>query len=79
MTQTLSHDGWLGIAPSNKRIQIRSLDFWRLENGKIRENWVLLDLLDIYHQIGVDVFARLKEFNKSRPFVGNNEYIGRIV
>ena len=32
----------------------------------IRENWVLVDLLDVYQQIGVDVFARLREFNKSR-------------
>ncbi|PQM60197.1 MAG: polyketide cyclase [Rhodobacteraceae bacterium] len=79
MIQTLSHDGWLGIAPPNKKIQIRSLDFWRLENGKIRENWVLLDLLDIYRQIGIDVFARLKEFNKSRSFQGNKNYVGAMI
>jgi len=46
---------------------MRSLDFWRVENGLIRENWVLVDLLDIYRQIGIDVFARLVEFNKARP------------
>ena len=45
---------------------MRSLDFWRLDKGKIRENWVLVDLLDMYGQIGVDVFARLREFNKAR-------------
>ena len=65
MKQTISHDGWLGIAPVNKVITLRSLDFWRLEHGKIRENWVLVDLLDIYNQIGVNVFSRLKEFNKA--------------
>jgi hypothetical protein len=32
----------------------------------IRENWVLVDLLHVYHQIGVDVFARMREFNKVR-------------
>ena len=66
MIQTVTHDGWLGIAPSGKKITMRSLDFWRLENGKIRENWVLVDLLDAYLQLGVDVFARLREFNKAR-------------
>lgn len=66
MMQTVSHDGWLGIAPSGKRITMRSLDFWRIENGKIRENWVLVDILDAYQQLGVDVFARLREFNKAR-------------
>ncbi len=66
MMQTVTQDGWLGIAPTGKKISMRSLDFWRLEDGKIRENWVLVDLLDVYRQLGVDVFARLREFNKSR-------------
>jgi predicted ester cyclase len=68
MIQTLDHGGWLGIAPVDKRIEMRSLDFWRIENGLIRENWVMVDLLHMYHQIGVDVFSRLREFNKARPF-----------
>lgn len=66
MIQTITHDGWMGIAPSGQRISMRSLDFWRLEHGLIRENWVLVDLLDAYRQLGVDVFARLREFNKAR-------------
>ncbi|CZF80732.1 SnoaL-like polyketide cyclase [Grimontia celer] len=67
MRQTLSADGWLGIAPAGKHVTLRSLDFWRIEDGKIAENWVLVDLLDLYAQLGVDVFGRLKEFNKARP------------
>jgi len=66
MIQSITHDGWLGIAPVGKKITMRSLDFWRIENGLIRENWVMVDLLDMYNQIGVDVFARLHEFNKAR-------------
>ena len=66
MYQTISHGGWLGIAPNGKKIEMRSLDFWRLENGLIRENWVLVDMLHMYDQIGVDVFARMREFNKAR-------------
>ena len=61
MRMTISGDGWLGIAPSGQEITLRSLDFWRCERGLIRENWVLVDLLDMYRQIGVDVFARLRE------------------
>ena len=72
MSQTVSQDGWLGIAPSGQRITLRSLDFWRVENGLIRENWVLVDLLDMYKQIGVDVFARLREFNQSRLRLGTH-------
>ena len=66
MRLTLTGDGWMGIAPAGKEVLLRSLDFWRLEGGLIRENWVLVDLLDLYAQVGVDVFARLNEFNKAR-------------
>lgn len=66
MMQTVSGDGWLGIVPSGQKIALRSLDFWRMEGGKIRENWVLVDMLHVYAQLGVDVFARLREFNKAR-------------
>jgi len=66
MRATVSGDGWMGIAPSDKKITMRSLDFWRCEAGLIRENWVLVDILHVYHQLGVDVFARLCEFNKAR-------------
>lgn len=67
MAQSISHGGWLGIAPVGKKVEMRSLDFWRLENGLIRENWVLVDLMHMYDQIGVDVLARMREFNKARP------------
>jgi len=66
MIQTISHDGWLGIPPLGREITMRSLDFWRVEDGLIRENWVMVDLLDMYDQIGVDVFARMRELTKAR-------------
>jgi len=66
MQMTLSGDGWLGIPPVNKEITLRSLDFWRCENGLIRENWVLVDLLHMYHQIGVDVFTRMRAMTVAR-------------
>ena len=66
MRANISGNGWMGIAPSNQEITMRSLDFWRCEKGKIRENWVLVDILDVYHQIGVDVFSRMRECTASR-------------
>jgi len=67
MQMTISGDGWLGIAPSNQEITMRSLDFWRCEKGLIRENWVLIDLLHVYDQIGVDVFSRMRsQFRNSQ-------------
>jgi predicted ester cyclase len=66
MRLTLDHDGWMGIAPAGREVLLRSLDFWRLEDGLIRENWVLVDLLDLHAQTGVNVLARMREFNKAR-------------
>ena len=57
--------GW-GSRPRNQTITMRSLDFWRCENGLIRENWVLVDLLHVYHQIGVDVFSRMPRVDPTR-------------
>jgi len=66
MRMTLSGDGWLGIAPSDKEITMRSLDFWRCKDGLIRENWVLIDLLHVYNQLGIDVFSRMRELTYTR-------------
>ncbi len=66
MRLTLTDDGWMGIAPAGKEVLLRSLDFWRMEGSLIRENWVLVDLLDLYAQLGVDVLGRMNEFNKAR-------------
>jgi predicted ester cyclase len=71
MQMTISGDGWLGIAPSNQEITMRSLDFWRCENGLIRENWVLIDLLHVYDQIGVDVFSRMRSQFRNSQSVGD--------
>lgn len=67
MIQTHSGDGWLGLPPTGRRFTMRSLDFWRLEDGLIRENWVLVDLLDAYAQLGVDVLARMREMTGQGP------------
>ncbi|MCP4198940.1 MAG: ester cyclase [Proteobacteria bacterium] len=63
---TISDDGWLGIPPLNQKLTMRSLDFWRCENGLLREKWVLVDLLHVYDQLGVDVFSRMREMTYAR-------------
>lgn len=67
MRQTLSGGGWLGMPATGKTVLLRSLDFWRMEAGLIRENWVLVDLLDAMAQQGLDALARMREVNKARP------------
>ncbi len=77
MAMTLSGDGWLGIAPAGREITMRSLDFWRLETDpatgrrSIRENWVLVDLLHVWDQLGVDILLRMQELDRPRRLTRN--------
>lgn len=59
-TAVHSGDGFLGLAPTGRRVTRSSLDFWRIEDGLIRECWVMVDVIDLYRQLGVDVFARMR-------------------
>jgi predicted ester cyclase len=54
-------DEYLGIAPTAVQFTIRDFDWWRREEGRLVENWVLIDLIDIFRQFGVDLFDRLRE------------------
>ena len=66
MEMSVTGGGWLGIAPTGAEIAMRSLDFWRIENGLLRENWVLIDLLHVWDQLGVDVFERMRALTFNR-------------
>ena len=61
MSMTLTGGGWLGLPATGRALTMRSLDFWRVERGLIRENWVLVDLPHVHAQLGVDVLARMRE------------------
>lgn len=51
---------WLGMPATGKKLNIRCADLYRREGDRLAENWVLLDIIDILLQMGVDVFDRLK-------------------
>lgn len=50
---------FLGLPPTQRRIGMRVMDFWRREGELLRENWVFIDLLDLLNQMGFDVLARM--------------------
>lgn len=51
--------GWLGLAATGRPVRMRVMDFYRCANGRLAENWVPLDVIDVLRQLGTDVFARL--------------------
>jgi steroid delta-isomerase-like uncharacterized protein len=49
-----THRGdWLGIAPTGKEITIRLIVIHRIENEKIVEDWVLVESLGFFQQLGL--------------------------
>lgn len=60
MSGTHTGGNWLGLPATNKEITMNVMDWWRREGDLLVENWVLIDLLDIYRQLGVDMLARMR-------------------
>ncbi|MFC6642719.1 MULTISPECIES: ester cyclase [Sulfitobacter] len=55
--QEATHSGkFMGIEPTGKRVTIRYMDFWKVEEGRITDNWVMVDFPDVLAQLGHDVF-----------------------
>ena len=55
--QEATHSGeFMGIAPTGKRVEIRYMDFWKVVDGKIQDNWVMVDFPYVMRQLGVDPF-----------------------
>ena len=57
MTMTFQDD-YLGVKADGRDLTLRVMDFYRMANGRIMENWVMLDYVDLMNQMGVDIIAR---------------------
>lgn len=55
-SMTMTHQGdYLGIAATGRALTLRVMDFYRCAQGRICENWVMLDYVDLFRQMGHDV------------------------
>ena len=60
-SMTMTHRGdYLGVAATGKRLTLNVMDFYRTADRKIMENWVMLDYLGLFDQMGVDLIARAR-------------------
>lgn len=49
-----THTGnFMGIAPTGKKVHVEYMDIWRVSDGKIVENWVVMDIMGLMIQLGV--------------------------
>jgi predicted SnoaL-like aldol condensation-catalyzing enzyme len=42
---------FMGYQPNNASIQMRSIDIWRVKDGKFVEHWDELNLLEVFQKI----------------------------
>jgi steroid delta-isomerase-like uncharacterized protein len=49
-----THDGvFEGIPPTGKKYEVAGMTVWRFVDGKIAEEWVFVNELDLYRQLGL--------------------------
>ena len=44
---------WQGIAPTDRKVTIRTVAKHRIEEGRIVEDWVIVETLGLFQQLGV--------------------------
>lgn len=72
MTMRGTHSGeWMGVSPSGKQISITMIVIHRIEARKIVEDWVLVDSLGLFQQLGVvgsreEIFSNVRDASHSR-------------
>jgi predicted ester cyclase len=56
-----THAGpYLGQPATHRRITMRVMDWWRRDGEMLAENWVFIDLPDLFLQMGRDLFAEMR-------------------
>jgi SnoaL-like polyketide cyclase/SnoaL-like domain len=59
--------GWLGLPTTGRAVTMRVMDFYRADQGLIRENWVPIDIIQVLLQLDVDVLARVRsQFGRNK-------------
>jgi steroid delta-isomerase-like uncharacterized protein len=46
---------YLGVPPTGRAIRMRFSDFWLVRDGRLAENWVMVDHIDVFRQFGIDL------------------------
>lgn len=56
-----THTGpYLDVPATGNAIEFNGLDWWKREGEMYVENWVFVDMIHLFRQFGVDLFARMR-------------------
>lgn len=56
--------GYLGMTAGPNPADMRVVDMYRVQDGRIAENWIFIDILNYLNMQGLDVLARLKALQR---------------
>ena len=51
---TGTHQGdFMGVPATGRTIRVKYIDIWSVEDGKLKDNWIQMDMLGMMQQLGV--------------------------
>lgn len=55
-----THTGpYLGHGGSGRPLSVNGIDFWRRDGGMFTENWVFVDMIHLFGQMGIDLLGQV--------------------
>ena len=59
---TSQHTGdYLSAKATGNQINFNGMDFWLRRDDKFVENWVFVDMIDLFDQFGIDLLQQARE------------------
>ena len=52
---------YLGYPATGRKMRMRFSDFWLVKDGKLAENWVMVDHITVFRQLGLDLMERIPQ------------------
>ena len=75
LQMTHTGNGFLGMPPTGKRINMRVMDFYRCDDQTIVENWIPIDIPHVLLQMGIDVFGRMRHQFRQANSISASEWL----
>ena len=63
---SLHHGEYQGVSATKKMMTLRDFDWYRREGDHLIQNWVPMDLIDLFMQMDVDLFDRMHRQHELR-------------
>ncbi|WP_420631422.1 ester cyclase [Candidatus Leptofilum sp.] len=63
---SIHHREYLGVPATGKLLTMRDFDWYRREGNRLAQNWIPIDMIDLFMQMDVDLFGRMRHQIETR-------------